>query len=183
MSYRARSTGHQFLMLLLFLYTKPLFFGVLVLKLSSGSESLGSISQLQNYRFYPQKQCRSGLGVQNLHFSLFYFILKILFMNLREWAGGAEGGWRSRLPVSGEPHVGPDPRTPGSWPGMKADTQPTGPPRCPKRAILMRTVIWGGRGESMLSLAKYTCSSSYLPLKPYFHMKVVSNEHQRKPWR
>ena len=50
---------------------------------------------------------------------------------LRAQAGGEKGG-EAGSPVSREPDVELNPRTPGSCPELKADAQPTEPPRHPQ---------------------------------------------------
>ena len=47
------------------------------------------------------------------------------------WGKEAEREGESGSLLSRGPDVGLDPRTPGSWPELKAEAQPTEPPRCP----------------------------------------------------
>ena len=45
--------------------------------------------------------------------------------------GGAEAKGKADSPLSREPNSGLNLRTLRSWPELKADVQPTEPPRCP----------------------------------------------------
>ena len=69
-----------------------------------------------------------SLSQINKNFILFYLILflKILFIHSweREHEQEAEGKREADSPLSREPDVGLDPRTPGSWPDPKVVTQP-----------------------------------------------------------
>ena len=51
--------------------------------------------------------------------------------------GGAEAEGEVGSPLSREPDVVLDPRTPGSWPELKADTQPLSHPGAPNNFFLM----------------------------------------------
>ena len=44
----------------------------------------------------------------------------------------AEGAGEADFPLTGKPNTGLYPRTLGSWPELKADTQLTEPPKCPE---------------------------------------------------
>jgi len=57
----------------------------------------------------------------------------------RVGGGRAEGEGEAGFPLSREPDMGPDPRTPGPQPEPKADTQRTEPPGPPKIEIFLLT--------------------------------------------
>ena len=63
----------------------------------------------------------------------FFFFLKILFIHERHTQRSRDiGRGRSRLPCR-EPNAELDPRTPGSYPESKADTQQLSHPGVPRR--------------------------------------------------
>jgi len=76
-----------------------------------------------------------GAPTENFLSSKSAFKVLFIYSTERErvQAGGAvEGEGEAGLPPSREPHAGLNPRTPGSRPELKADTQLTEPPRCPE---------------------------------------------------
>lgn len=63
----------------------------------------------------------------------FYFF-KRFYLFERERLSRGEGQREADSPLSREPYMGLNPRTPGSRPELKADTSPTEPPRRPGEA-------------------------------------------------
>jgi len=56
----------------------------------------------------------------------------------RVGGGRAEGEGEAGFPLSREPDMGPDPRTPGPQPEPKADTQRTEPPGPPNHHLVLK---------------------------------------------
>ena len=67
---------------------------------------------------------------------------KILFIYLRERESTSRGIREKQAPCR-EPDAGPDPRTPGSRPGPKADAKPLSHPGAPTCRILGSTINEG----------------------------------------
>ena len=55
--------------------------------------------------------------------------------------GGAEAEGEADSSLSRELDVGLDPRTPGSWPELKADAHANEPPRCPSLLFFLKACL------------------------------------------
>ena len=76
----------------------------------------------------------NGIQVDFTFKNWFIIIKDCIYLRKKECKQGkqqAEGKGEADSALSREPHVGLDPRTPGSWPEPEADASLTVPPRSP----------------------------------------------------
>ena len=89
-----------------------------------------------SFNIYVLKFVGKGIEFYTVLWYHYKYIYFKIFIYLRErkqeraWAGGeAEEEGEANFPLSREPDVGLNPRTPRSWPELKAGTSPTEPSR------------------------------------------------------
>ena len=100
-----------------------------------------------------------------LRFYLFLYLREKEHARVRTSMGGTEGEGDS--PLIKESHMGLDPGTLRWWPELKADAQPTEPPRCPLILILNNTFPGSFSNNSVLKLVtKRLCALRWHTLPP-----------------
>ena len=108
---------------------------------------------------------------KNVHCKTVFFLKILLFIHERH-RGRDIGRGRSEQ----EPDVGLDPRTPGSWPNPREDTQPLSHPGAPMiQAYMPGSFLWNTR----LFLTPFQFCSSYYE-QSFFIIKSKNHDNKRQ---
>ena len=118
----------------------------------SGWDSLHNLERRYPffYEWWYQLPCGSWFSKQ----TFFFFLQFYLLIHERQWHRQ-----RERQAPYGEPDVELDSRTPGSWPELKADTQPLSHP-----GILMNGSFMPSWNVGYLKAENVSCTCTYSPL-------------------